>query len=455
MGWQDSPIVGGPPASSPMPKWASSPTVEPEAEESPSLMDRWNAAAPRRSGAAKSVLNTLTGVYDVLNMGPDSPGQPTKLTARQVLAEDITPTPEEEGGYTAGSVAQFLLPTPVGKGKLAAAALNAAQSGGMTYLQGGTGGETATSAAIGAAGPLASKAGEVAAPWIQKAAETQYGRALAATTKPLKKQAQRIVPELLKRGVYGTLESLAEKGAAKSETFGKKLGTAYESVSDAGVKTQTAPVVARLDKVRKRFFATTDAGEAVAVNPGAVAKIDAVKELVEKFAPEARPDQLWALRKNIDDVLEATGGFSGPLTPGTTKSLQYEARTALQKELSKANPDIKKLNRHFSLWQGLEDVAKATIDRKVSQTGIVELGIRSTIGTGAGYFLGDDPRWATVGGLLGAVTKHPLYRTFSASQKARLAFALSKGNADEATSILSKAIAGFATGGGTSNQESR
>lgn len=363
----------------------------------------------------------------------------------------------QRAGFAAEQVGEFLLPGGVMKGAastLGRAGLEALGAGGVAAVQSeGDMGEAGKAAAFGAAGPVVGKAVSAAAGPIRKAAEVQYGRALNATTKGNKRESARIVPELLDRRVRGTLEGLAEKGAEKSASLGKKLEKTYVAASDAGVKTKTAPIIKRLDKVKERFFAKTDAGEAVAVNPAAVAKVEAMQELVGKFADEARPDQIWALRKNIDDIIEGSGGFAGPVTPGTAKSLQRHARTAIQKELNQASPRIEKLNAEFSLWKGLETVSQATIDRKIGQAGIVELGIRSGLGGSLGLLLGGDSEWGAVGTALGAVTKHPLYRTVSAVEKARLAHALSKGQAQTATSILARISAGLAAGDRSSGRQ--
>ena len=435
---------------------AAVPTAQPSWIDA--LSARWDAAAPRREGAAKAVAGMLTGVYDLPTDVLNVVSGERRPTAREALAVDpsnptapnITPTPDEEGGYTAANVAAFLAPTPAGKGPLAAAALAAAQAGLTARVQGASGSDVAQAAALSAAGPVVAAGARRAAPIVQRAAEVQYGRALNATTRPLKEQSARIVPELLNRQVRGSLETLAETGRTNAAMEGQAISRAYTEASNAGMQSRTAPILKDLDKVKQRFFARSNAGTPIPANPAAIAKVEAIQELVRQFGPTARPDQLWAMRKNIDDIVEAAGGFSGPVTRGTTKAIQREARTAMQRELNKAHPDIVALNAEFSLWKGLEDVATATIKRKEGQSGIVEMGIRGSIGTAGGLLLGDhDPKWAGVGFILGAVTKHPLYRTVSASEKARLAHALSQGNADEASRLLTRALAGFSASDGS------
>jgi hypothetical protein len=106
-------------------------------------------------------MSMLTGVYDLPRNIYNAVNPPERnltdvmmgreaqrpMTAREILAADpsnpsaptIEPTPEEEGGYMAGNMAAFLLPTPAGKGPLLAAGLAGAQTALTTHLQGGTG----------------------------------------------------------------------------------------------------------------------------------------------------------------------------------------------------------------------------------------------------------------------------------------------------------------------------
>lgn len=408
------------------------------AQDAPRRKGEWSGesyAAPAR-GVAKSLYNTFAGATRVA----------APIAAKVGLGGQFPPfrdapiEPGEEAGAKVGAVLPYLAPGGPVKG-LAGAVVQGAKAGLIERAQGGSG---VGGAIAGAAGPLVAKLGEMVAPGIRKLAETQYGRALNATTKPLKAESRKVVPQLLDRQVWGTLPGLAEKGATRSAEAGKALRKAYKGAADAGVKSRTAPVIKALEEAKGRFYAMNDAGEAISTNPVAVAKLEAMQELVGKFGEKVRPDQLWTLRKSIDDIIKAGGGFGAELTPGTTKALQREARMALQKELSKAAPNIEELNAKFSLWKGLENVAKATIDRKTGQAGIVEFGLRTGVGGGLGLLLGGgDPDWGTAGALLGAITKHPLYRTVSAVEKARLAHAMAHSNSASVASVLSRLLAGL------------
>lgn len=403
-------------------------------------------------GAAKGYGETMARTMGPIALGPLGILAAGNERGYVKTPKELEPTDDQRTGYAIEKAAEFLAPggtisrATKGAGLAARAGMEAIVGGGIASQQTkGDPKQTAIAAGLSTVGPLVSKAGELAAPVIRKLAETQYARALNATTKPLKAESKRIVPQLLDRGVRGTLEGLAEQGAAGSAKAGTAIGEAYEGATKAGTTVDTAPILARLDRVKERFLVQAGGGT-VAANPGAVAKIEALQDLVGQFGSKAAPDQLHKLRKNIDDIIKAGGGFGGELTPGTTKALQREARTAIQGELNKAVPDVEKLNAEFSLWKGLENVTKATIQRKEGQAGIVEFGLRTAVGGGIGGLLGGGDRDATaVGAALGALTKHPLYRTISAGHKASLAHALSRGDNAQALSIISRLSAGLAT----------
>jgi hypothetical protein len=410
----------------------------------PAERSNMDVMASSVKGLGKSAYNAVAGL-NKLFAGPDLQGGP--IGVAPPTPEPLPVAPDEQTAYTVGNVAQFMAPGGPVKGAAGMLA-QGGKSAAIAAAQGETPRGAAVAGAFGAAGPLTAKVGEMVAPGLRKLAQMQYERALAATTKTNKATSGRITPELLDRGVVGNLEGLAARGARESAPVGRALGEAYEGATKAGVEIRTRPIIDRLGKLKTKYLVKNKAGETFSANPGAVARIEAVEELVGKFGDTAPPDQLWRLRQQIDDIITSTGTGFADVKPGTAKWLQTNARTAIQKELNKANPDLVKMNAEFSLWKGLEDVAKATIDRKRGQSGIVELGIRTGLGSTAGVLLGEDDRtWGTVGGLLGAATKHPLWRTVSATQKAHLAHVMGSGNAETAASILSRVLAGLNASG--------
>lgn len=419
-------IIGASPAPPPAPPAAS-----------PTLAERWAGAAPRREGALKSILNMLAGVYDIGNMGPrdlapglfpepqrnltdlmlgrEAQAPPARLTAREILQADpsnpsapnITPTPDEMGGYTAANIAAFLAPTPAGKFALPAAAL---QTGLLTGAQGGTAREVATSAATaGLLPPVINRAAGA----LARGAVTQYERALGATREGTKAAAARIAPEMIERGVTGSIPKLAAKGAEEANQVGGQIRAAYDAATQQGVMVSTAPALRNLDKLRSRYVTTGQGGAQVVTNPQAVQRIDSVRDMLQQIGPQATPNQLWQVRQNLDEIVG--GAFDVPAARQTAKEIAKAARAGLQSELDKADPAIRVLNREFGIWKDLEKVAGATERRRTSQEAPLSMLLSGLAGAGTSFANSGDYSDAALTGLAGAAAmraaKTPLVRT--------------------------------------------
>jgi hypothetical protein len=430
-----------------LPTGASKPTAPISPWQERSVGGMLRNAGQSMLGAVKGAAETAYASNPV-TMGSRLAQYATGGQAPQGEAEMIAalqPANEAQAvGRGAERMAEYAAPGGPARG-VAGAVFQGARGAATALAQGESLRDAGVTGLISAAGPLTAKLAEFVAPGLKRLAVAQYERALNPTTKPLKATTERIVPELLDRGVVGTLPGLAERGAKESAPVGKALNQAYAGATKAGKEVPTAPIMRKLSKMKERYYVKNKAGESFAANPGAVARIEAVEELVAKFGDAAPPDQLWLLRQNVDDIITASGGFTNDIKHGTAKQLQRFTRNAIQKELNKIDPDLAKLNATFSLWKGLQEVAEASVSRKRGQVGIVESGLRAGLGGGLGALIGEDDRvWGPVGGMLGLATKHPLWRTFSAVNKAKIANALVTGDASAAAATLSRFLASAA-----------
>jgi hypothetical protein len=198
-----------------------------------------------------------------------------------------------------------------------------------------------------------------------------------------------------------------------------------------------AAVVQSLEdlKVAKEFVV---AGKVV--NPTAVKKIDELKAVVEQFGPKVPPDVLWKVRKSFDDIVG--GGFGQELTRGTAKAITRDARTALQKELTKADPNVETLSAVYGLYEGLRKVASATLKRETGQKKTIEIAANVGFGALAGQGdVEDSATWAAVA----YITRTPRWRTMSAVQKYRLADLLARRDTQGVLSLIGRLGAGLAS----------
>jgi hypothetical protein len=332
-------------------------------------------------------------------------------------------------------------------------ALAALSQGAQSLSEGATPGEASSEASFAGIAPGAARVVPAVGNYLKKAAVDQYLKALNPTRVGTKATATKIVPELLERGVTGDLESLAGQATKQSSAAGKGLEQVYGQ-SGAGI--DAIQIAKELEKLKAPFIVQSSTGSPVVANPGAVTAIENIQDALGQLGDTVAPDQLWKFRQNIDDIVNASNGFQRELPRGKASSIAKQARAAIQKELTAAVPNVARLNAEYTLWQGLEDVAKATLQRKVGQQGASGMLARTAGGAiGAGIGFGGGPTGAGVGALVGQeVSKRlvdlmssPTWRTVSAVQKHEIARLLTSGKPEAAVNYLIRLAASVSSGG--------
>jgi hypothetical protein len=262
------------------------------------------------------------------------------------------------------------------------AGAQAALSGAQSQAQTPAG--VATDTALGAAGVYWA----VAVSGVVKRAAAlgvrEYIKALAPTKEATKDIAQKIAPELIRRGVTGSIDKLLKTGRANVSEVGAQLRETYMAATKGGATVDATQIAKGLEALKRPFVSVDPAGKEIVLHQGAVSAITALQETLDKFGAKAAPDQLWKFRKVLDDVIQSSNGFTQPLSPFTAKALARQARAEMQTALSKAVPGVERINPEYGLWKGLTDVASATSKRKAGQSGIVGDVLRATAAGGVG-----------------------------------------------------------------------
>ena len=382
----------------------------------------------------------------------------------------------EEVGAFAGKALPFLAAAPASIP--AAGAMNA----GLTTLEGGDPLEAGISGAFGAAGQAVAKPLASAGGWLARKAVAQYGKALNPTKEALKVRAEKIIPELLDRGVTGSLRSLEARGNVGRKIFGKKIGAAVEDASQAGKTINAVDLADELDALKQTFIGQSSltpqqalqqalqagtvsgSGGRIAVpsgkvpfHEGAIAAIEDIQGKLRALGDAADPADLWKFKRVLNDVVNQSNGFTKTLGKHTAASIRKDGAAAIRRGLDSAVPDLQKLNLEFGLWKDLENVARSTASRQTGQQGpITEKMARATlfplfgaaVGGGEGYRRGGwggAAEGAAVGAALTSVIRTPAWRTTSAVAKNRLAKALAYGDTSRAIRIIGQ-IAASASG---------
>lgn len=411
------------------------------------MVDFWNQVPPIRA-ASDYVQEKLVGKGNVI-----PPEQLVESTRAATRPSNTT----QRVGYTGEQIGEFFLPTGA-KAKGAVIAAEAAKSGALTLLQGGSPAAAGTSAALSAALPLGAGAIKGAvADALETSAAKGVVQALGPTKERYKAIAARLVPQILKRGLRGSRESLQAKAADTLETVGAQLDDALQTFGSQPVS--TAPITTALETAKDAFRTTSAAGKVVEFEPRAIKQLDGLKQVIDDLGPNATVDQLVAVRRAWDKVVAQAGGFaqrSGgaigvPLKDQSEAWAKREATGAIRQLLETDVPQLAAINKEWAFWKNLDDVLTQTLQRTQPQgPGLLRQGAEAAgqvVGATAGSSAG--PAGAVGGAFaLGKLAKFadtvfasPRWKLASAQTKDAVAQAIVSGKPSQIAAALSRVSA--------------
>lgn len=256
-------------------------------------------------------------------------------------------------------------------------------------------------------------------------------KAINPTRVDTKAQTARIAPEILKRRVTArNLPKLEDLAETKSAAAGAKVDQALEPYIYH--RAEVLSIVEELEKAKQPYIGEGQHGAVVNDKPR-VKAISNLQDTLMEYGDYISVESMRKLRQNLDEVVEAGKGFTNP-KPKIKAWAAREGRAALRDELSKAVPDLDKVNAEYSFWQTLEDVTHASNQRKTGQKG----NLVASVAGGAGAIAAEvalPGSGLAMGGLKAAIgaklfssvrrfVDSPGYQLWSAVQKERLADAL-------------------------------
>lgn len=441
-------------------------------------------------GALKGLGSTATHLGELAQDAGMIPGavpaafNPAMRSPVLRKAEEIT-TPTNTAqrvGKIGEQIAEVVLPTKAAavatKGLPLVARMGAegAINAGMAAAQGGN---PAVAGAIGAVLPGAGALVERAAPALKETAAKQVVEALGPTKERYKAMAERLTPEILKRGLRGSREELQAKAAEAAQAAGEQIDQAIQQYGGRSV--DTSNVIDALESAKNAFRTSvrtpvknvpaTSAGRIVRVEPDgtavvahefeprAIRQLESLQDVIKEMGPDVRADQLIAIRRAWDKVVDQAGGFAHraggaigvPLADQSEAAAKKAATSAIREQLNASVPELSALNKEFSFWKGLDDVVSQTLRRTQPHgPGIGKMAAEaagSVVGGAAGLTHG--PAGAVGGALvLGKVGKilqasfnSPQWKLASAQAKDRLAEAIASGNSSNIMAALSRILA--------------
>ena len=464
---------------------------QPEAAPAVAPERTWgDTASDLARGVGAGAASTVYGGGDLIRRGwnavvPESM-EAERVINRPSVQQAMTPPESLAGkvGYGAEQLWEFVLPlSKVNKAMRAAPLATRMGAEGATAgtIAAAQGGDPVTAAVTGAAGPLVSRAAQSQpvqrlAAGLREGAEKRVAQALGATKERFKAMAEKLAPEMLRRGVPGRMgasrEGLLERARTQASAYGKSIDDALEGAKDEVVSTRL--ITDGLESAKSAFQTTRrmtvrdaarqglqkqarDAGNGmvdvlVTIDDRPIEQLAKLQDTIAQLGDDATVGQIVAVRRVWDDVVARAGGFahrSGPqfgvpLAEQTEAWAKREATSAIRRVLSESQPDLAALNKEYAFWSNLRGVLTATQKRTQAQSGGLTKTILGGAGATAGAMSGDTPsdriQNAVMGGLVGrqlmtAVTS-PRWRFVSADVRNRLADAVASGKQGEVLSAL-------------------
>lgn len=425
-----------------------------------------------RSGVGRTLYNSVRELSRVL------PGDRYTLPETQFFEPKNT---AERAGQLVENMAEFAAPSGLVKAgvakvagsapKLATVArvgLESASAGAVAAAQG----RDATTAAL-TAGALtgASAVAGKAVPALRKAAGEKVMQALGPTKERFKAMAARLTPGILQRGLSGSRTAILEQAAQRANEVGGQIDDAIQLYGARQVGTQ--PIVEALESAKGVFQTSTrmtvaeavqkgvadrakDVGDglvevAVVFEPRAIKQLNGLQRIVNEVGDTASVEQLVAIRRAWDKVVDQAGGYAHraggaigqPLKDQTEAWAKREATGAIRKVLADDVPELAKLNAEFAFWKGLKDVLTQTVQRTQPQSGgllkqtaeVAGAAAGSSHGIGVALLAGKAAKMAQ------AAFTSPRWRLLDARMRTSLADAIESGNSQRIMGQLTRVSA--------------
>lgn len=284
------------------------------------------------------------------------------------------------------------------------------------------------------------KAGGKISKYLKNSAVEMMTKALRPTTKEMKEKTAKIVEEALEKGIKGSANAIEEKSSKFVEMTGEALETALKQIPD-DLQVEIKPIIQKLVDKQKEFIVN-----GVVVNKQGYEMINRVGDLILEFGGQIDYKSLRKVRQIIDEMTYGAGKVFGKTV---SESREIGAQTllvdAIRDELSKASPEIAKINSEYSFWKTLNEIINTTIERTKPQTGLIEKGAQIA-GQAVGYSQGGFVKGIITGEVfkqMARFMKSTTWQSVSAVNRNRLANLIADGKVEEAAYIMGRLYDGM------------
>ena len=366
---------------------------------------------------------------------------------RKAGAKAVTALAPRLAGIT-GETAASIIPR---------AAVEATAAGAMAGVQGG---DVTTGAVLGGTLPALGGVGKAAAPWLKKTAVDKVTQALGARKERYKAIAERISPEMLKRGLSGSRESMKANAVQMLETTGEAVDDALTQFADKKIPTDAviqALEAAKAPFRRNTFNPATGADDIVVeFDKRPISQLGGLQNLVRQLGENAPVEHLVALRRAWDSIVAQAGGYAHraggaigvPLRDQSEASAKRVGADAIRKLLAEEVPDLAAVNKEFAFWKNLDDVLTQTMQRtqphaKSKFAAKVAAGAGAAAGMSGGPInaIGTAAGASKIAEWVDTAISSPRWAMTSATVRNKLADAMMSGDEKRVADIVSREIA--------------
>lgn len=274
---------------------------------------------------------------------------------------------------------------------------------------------------------------------LREMAVKQYSEALGATTNELKAKTSKVVPELINKGVAGSLSKIQGLAEGAIDLSGEAIKKAGDNIP-AFAKSNVKPIVDKAVKLKNSYIVNGKI-----VNESAVSAIDSAVKNITQFGHQIPDQSLLKIRRILDkSVAIANKNFTKEEGLSLANEANQSFANAIRGVLNTKYVDLGKANKEFSLWSDVNRIVGKTLERKSTQSGILSKYAIPTLTAGPAFAMGGSPiatglTFIGTQGFIKLVTS-PAYKTVSAVTKNRLADYIASGKIKEATLLTSKIL---------------
>jgi len=273
---------------------------------------------------------------------------------------------------------------------------------------------------------------------LDDAARKQVEQALWTTKEKFKQKWRELAPEILKKEIKWTKESVKQLAEEKASKFGKEIEDFVKSWKLKGT-VKRDDLLNILDDIRKEWQVWD-----VIIDESIVNATDKFADIITWFWKEIPAEKARVIRQMFDKAVYNTKWIVSEEALSLKNNIKKWLWDNIRKQLADQNPDLAKINKEFNFYSKLDEVLTETLNRQWPQQWWLIGNIAGGWGLAAWWAIFWDITWAiataVIAKWLTEAMKTTRWRLISAWVKNKLAKALSVWDTNTATKLAKDII---------------